>query len=179
MPLQAEGEFALVKEELESALELSGQPVKRGTMAHEHIIYMMLTESAAQLRDADGLRQYASQLETLAEADDHRPYLAVAHRAWGIAHRLDQEYDEAEGRLRQAMELFSELDTPWQIGRTFCEMAEMELARSDGATAHEHLSHALTNFEAVQALPDIKRVRTALEELDRKDQPSAKGIDGT
>lgn len=173
MPLQAEGEFALVKEELESALQLSGQPVKRGTMAHEHIIYMMLTESAAELRDADGLRRYASQLETLAELDDHRPYMAVAHRAWGIAHRLVNEYDEAEGRLRQALELFSELDTSWQIGRTLCEMADMELARSDGAAAHDYLSRALMNFEAIQALPDMKRTRMALEELDRRDQPSA------
>jgi tetratricopeptide (TPR) repeat protein len=173
LPLQAEGEFALVNEELESALELSGQPVKRGTMAHEHIIYMMLTESAAQLRDGDGLRRYASQLETLAEQDDHRPYRAVAHRAWGIAHRLDNDYDEADRRLSLALELYSELDTPWQIGRTLCEMAELELARSDGATAHDHLSRALMNFEEIQALPDMKRTRMALEELDKKDQPSA------
>lgn len=173
MPLQAEGEFALVKEELESALELSGQPVKRGTMAHEHIINMMLTESAAQLRDEEGLRRYASRLETLAELDDHRPYMAVAHRAWGIAHRLNSEYDEADGRLKQALELFSELDAPWQVGRTLCEMAELELARSDGAAAHDHLSRALMNFEAIQALPDMKRTRTTLEELDRRDQPTA------
>lgn len=172
MPLQAEGEFALVKEELESALSLSGQPVKRGTMAHEHIVYMMLTESAAQLQDADGLRRYASQLESLAELDDHRPYLAVAHRAWGIAHRLESEYAEADTRLRQALELFTELGTPWQMGRTFFEMAEMDLARSDGASARENLSQALMNFEAIQALPDIKRARKALEELDRRDQPS-------
>jgi tetratricopeptide (TPR) repeat protein len=173
LPLQAEGEFALVKEELESALELSGQPVKRGTMAHEHIINMMLTESAAQLRDEEGLRRYASRLETLAELDDHRPYMAVAHRAWGIAHRLNSEYDEADGRLKQALELFSELDAPWQVGRTLCEMAELELARSDGAAAHDHLSRALMNFEAIQALPDMKRTRTTLEELDRRDQPTA------
>jgi tetratricopeptide (TPR) repeat protein len=99
--------------------------------------------------------------------------MAVAHRAWGIAHRLVNEYDEAEGRLRQALELFSELDTSWQIGRTLCEMADMELARSDGAAAHDYLSRALMNFEAIQALPDMKRTRMALEELDRRDQPSA------
>ena len=52
MPLQAGGEFALVKEKLELALELSGQPVKRGTMAHQHIVYMMLAEAATQLDDA-------------------------------------------------------------------------------------------------------------------------------
>lgn len=82
MPLQAEGEFVLVKEKLEAALELPGQPVKRGTMAHKHIVYMMLAESAAQLRDAEALTSYSSLLEELAVRDDHKPYLAVAHRSW-------------------------------------------------------------------------------------------------
>jgi hypothetical protein len=66
LPLQAEGEFVLVKEKLEQALDLSGQPVKRGTMAHKHIVYMMLADSAAQLRDEAGLMKYALLLEKLA-----------------------------------------------------------------------------------------------------------------
>jgi hypothetical protein len=81
LPLQAQGEFALVKEELEEALNLPGQPVKRGTMAHKHIIFMMLTDSPAQLRDRVTLGFYAAKLEELALRDDHCPYLAVAHRA--------------------------------------------------------------------------------------------------
>jgi len=94
-------------EELETALALSGQPVKRGTMAHRHIIYMMLTEAAAHLRDASALQRYALSLEELAERDEHRPYLAVAHRACGIAHRLKGEFARAENRLANA------LDVPW------------------------------------------------------------------
>jgi tetratricopeptide (TPR) repeat protein len=112
-------------------------------------------------------------LESLAELDHHQPYLAVAHRAWGIAHRLNDDYDEASERLSQALDLFTELDTPWQMGRTFCEMAELDMARADEASARENLARALNKFEAIQALPDIKRTRTMLAEFDRKDQPSS------
>ncbi len=166
MPLQAEGEFALVQEELESALELSGQPVKRGTMAHQHVVYMMLTDAAAQIGDREAINRYLSSLEPLAVGDDHRPYQAVAHRARGIAHRLESEFEEAENQLKMALELFSEFDADWQIGRTHCELAELELARSDQESAREHFKLASAKFEALQALPDLKRTRLALETIE-------------
>ncbi len=165
MPLQASGEFARVIENLEAALDLAGQPVKRGTMAHRHIIYMMLADSAAQLQDATALKRFAAQLEPLAEQDEHRPYLAVAHRAWGIAHRLEGEYDKAQQRLAQALEIFEDLGTRWQAGRTWYEMAQLDLARSDEASAHDHYEQALAAFEGIKAVPAAKRTRAALEEL--------------
>jgi hypothetical protein len=81
MPLQAKSEFAQVRDRLVQALELPGQPVKRGTMAHEHIVYMMLTDSAAHSGDESSVRKYAPLLEELATRDNHRPYMAIAHRA--------------------------------------------------------------------------------------------------
>jgi hypothetical protein len=161
----AEGEFALVKDKLEPALSLSGQPVKRGTMAHEHIIYMMLSEAAAQVGDVNALRQYSALLESLAARDEHRPYQAIAHRACGIAHRLEGELDQARIRLAQAQSLFEELGFRWQLGRTLAEMAELELALSDQASAQDHLSRALAEFEAMGAGPDAERTRAALAKL--------------
>jgi hypothetical protein len=158
----AEGEFALVKDKLEPALTLSGQPVKRGTMAHEHIVYMMLAEAAGQVEDVDALRQYAGLLERLAARDEHRPYQAIAHRAWGIACRLDSDFDQAEMRLAQALAIFEELGFRWQYGRTLAEMAELALARSDQASAQEYLSRASAEFEAIGAQPDEERIRAAL-----------------
>jgi tetratricopeptide (TPR) repeat protein len=165
LPLQAQGEFALVKEKLELALDLAGQPVKRGTMAHKHIVYMMLAEAAAQLRDATTLQRYSSLLEELATRDGHQPYLAIAHRAWGIAHRLEDNYAEAEARLKQALVLFEEQEARWQVGRTHTEIAELALAQSDQATARDHYARALAEFESMEALPDIESTRAALEKL--------------
>jgi len=163
--LQAGGEFALVKEELELALELPGQPVKRGTMAHQHIVYMMLAEAAAQLADVTALRRYSAQLEKLAIQDDHQPYLAIAHRAWGVACRLDGEYVDASDRLKKALALFEQLETHWQIGRTLYEVAQLNLAQSNPTGAMEHFSRALAEFEALGAVPDIRRTQEALEAI--------------
>jgi tetratricopeptide (TPR) repeat protein len=157
--LQAEGEFALVQQRLEPALGLSGQPVKRGTMAHEHIVYMMLVDSAALVEDKAAIRRYAPRLEELARRDDHRPYLAVAQRAWGIAHRLAGEYSEAETLLHKAADLFTELDARWQVGRTFFEMGKLELERSNPDLAKDYFDKALGAFEELRAQPDADRVR--------------------
>jgi hypothetical protein len=165
LPLQAQGEFALVKEALESALELSGQPVKRGTMAHKHIVYMMLADAAAQLRDAAALQQYAPLLEELAVQDDHLPYLAIAHRCYGVICLLDEQYAEADARLSQALALFVEMEASWQIGRTLVEKAELALAQSDEAGARNDFSRALAAFESIEAAPDVERTRAALATL--------------
>lgn len=134
-------------------------------MAHKHIIYMMLADSAAQLRDMAALPRFASMLEELATRDSHQPYLAIAHRSWGVAQRLNGEYAEAETRLAQALVLFEELDAPWQTGRTLVEIAELALAQSDPISARDHYARALVKFESIQALPDIQRISTALEAL--------------
>lgn len=161
--MQAESEFTLVRQKLELALGLDGQPVKRGTMAHDHIIYMMLSDAAAQARDLPGLQLYAPQLEELALRDDHKPYLAVAHRAWAVACLLEGRHAEAERRLQQALDLFEALDARWQFGRTLIVMAEMELARSDPEAVWKHMAAALAEFEAIGAGPDAERTRAAID----------------
>lgn len=134
-------------------------------MAHKHIVYMMLADAAVRAGEEAAIRRYAAPLEQLATQDEHRPYLAAAHRAWGVAHRLAGELTEAEARLSQALELFEELGFSWQVGRTLVELAELELARSDPSRSAEHLSRALDLFEALQAQPDAERTRSALAAL--------------
>jgi tetratricopeptide (TPR) repeat protein len=155
-----------VKGKLEPALELSGQPVKRGTMAHEHIVYMMLVDAAARVGDETAIRMFAPRLEDLALRDDHKPYLAVAHRAWGIAHRIAGEYAEAETRLNQALEIFESMEASWQIGRTQFELGELALAQTHGAAAHSYFMLAQTHFEELGAKPDIARTAAVLESLN-------------
>ncbi|MBI5305690.1 MAG: hypothetical protein HY868_26410 [Chloroflexi bacterium] len=163
--MQAEGEFALVKENIERALGLSGQPVKRGSMAHDHDVYMMLADGAARARDLIALRAYTPRLEELAQRDGHKLYLAIAHRAWGVAHALADESAKAETRLNQARELFQGLETRWQIARTMYELGELEQARHNVAAARDWFAQALTLFEAMSARPDADRTRAALAAL--------------
>lgn len=163
--MQAEGEFALVKQKLEPALQLSGQPVKRGTMAHEHIVYMMLVDSAVRAGDEAIIRQFAPKLEELALRDDHKPYLAVAHRAWGVAHRLAAEYQEAETRLEKALGIFEELETRWQIARTLFEFGELSMAKSNVEVAQSYFSRARDLFEELGANPDMIRTEEMIETI--------------
>ncbi len=164
--MQAQSEFALIKDRLVPALELPGQPVKRGTMAHEHIVYMMLADSAARVGDEAAIREYAPTLEELAIRDNHQPYLAIAQRAWGVAHRLAGEHAEAEARLEQALELFNDLKFQWQYGRTLFELGQLAYARSDADRARDYYSQALAAFEEMGAEPDITRTNDAIEALE-------------
>jgi tetratricopeptide (TPR) repeat protein len=161
LPLMAEGEFALVKEHLEAA---SSKPISAwGQLVNETVLYFMLADIAVQERDEAALRQYAPLAEETANRDGHLLFQAVAHRAWGVMHRLQGEYADAETRLNQALELFQGLETRWQIGRTLYELAELAQARSDTAESHDYFSLALAAFEEIGAMPDVARTQAALK----------------
>ena len=136
-------------------------------MAHDHEIYMTLADTAVELRDADSLRKYAPELEELADRDHHRLYLAIAHRALGVGHRLAGQQAAAETRLRQALELFTKIGARWQIGRTLFELGELNREQSQNATkAREYFAQALGSFEEIQAKPNAERTRAALNALE-------------
>ena len=159
----AEGEFALVRQHLEAALD---RPTTlTGAICGDHDLYAMLADVATQERDEAALRKYAPLAEESAARYQHVLYQGVAHRAWGVAHRLAGDYAEAEARLNQALELFRRLETRWQIGRTLHELAELALARADTARARDYFSRALRAFEDMKAAPDTARTRAALESL--------------
>jgi hypothetical protein len=133
-------------------------------MAHDHEIYMTLADTAVELRDQEALRKYAPELEELADRDQHKLYLAIAHRAIGVAHRLAGEHAAAETRLQQALGLFTKLSARWQIGRTLFELGELSLDTSP-ARAREYYSQALGSFEEIRAAPNAERTRLALNGL--------------
>jgi tetratricopeptide (TPR) repeat protein len=155
----AEGEFALVQNYLEIALH------RTAAWVGEHDLYAMLADAAAQQRNEDALQKYVPLAEEFASRYDHKLYQAIAHRAWGVSHRLRSQYAEARTRLQQALELFQQLDTRWQIGRTYFELAELDLSNAEDKNAREQFSRALSAFEVMGALPDVVRTREKIEML--------------
>lgn len=168
MPLQAEGEFAQVKNRLETGLGLSGQPVKRGTMAHLHIVYMMLVDTAATAGDGETIEKYAPLLEELAIRDKHKPYLAISRRARGVAHRLKHEFDQAEKYLLQALEFFESAGMPWQQGRTLFELGELALQEKNNRVSQERFTQAFEIFNRIAAKPDAERTKKVLAKVESK-----------
>ncbi len=165
MPLSAEGEFALAQDQTERAIAASPLPVKWGTGPHDHDLYALLTDLAAQQRDLAAIRQYAPLAEQLAERDQHQLYLAIVHRAWAVAHRLAGEFADASSRLDRALDLFNTLGTRWQIGRTLVECGELELALQNPARSREYFSRALVEFEALRAAPSVAAIHLRLQNL--------------
>jgi tetratricopeptide (TPR) repeat protein len=164
LPLMAEGEFALVKDHLEIA---GKKPISSiGFLMSETERHFLLADLAVLERDAVALRQYAPLAEDLARRDGHTLYQASAHRAWGVLHRLTGDYEKAEIRLSQALELFQVLETRWQIGRTVYELAELALIQKDTTEARHFFSLALAAFEDIRAVPDAVRTRAALASLN-------------
>jgi tetratricopeptide (TPR) repeat protein len=163
LPLMAEGEFALVRDYLEAA---GNKPVSaRGLLFHDNELYAMHVDLATRRYDETDLRHYAPLAQETADRDGHQLYQAVAHRAWGVLHRLQGEHGAAERRLRQALALFQELETRWQIGRTLFELAALYRTMEQMDVARDYLAAALAVFEEMGAMPDLVRTQAALASL--------------
>lgn len=158
--LQAEGEFALVTQYMEKALQ---SPL---WFWGKFNLYALLIDTAAQQRNLEALRQYIVPAEESALQNDHHLYIGVAYRAKGVMYRLMDDYREAELWLTKALEIFEKLETRWQIGRTFYELGELAHLQDNTIAAREHYSHSLANFEAIGAMPDANRTRIALDTLN-------------
>ena len=162
----AEGEFALVRQHLEQALPKPAIPPGNVAPGADHDLYAMLADACAQQRDLAGLRRYALLAEEAANRYGHRLYQAIASRAIGVERRLVGEFGESEARLLKALELFGELGTAWQIGRTFFELGELAAASTDMVGGRDYFARALAAFESMRAVPDAERARQALSTLD-------------
>ncbi len=165
MPLLAEGEFALVKENIETSLGRRSFPTKVGSGPHDHDLYAILADTAARQLDVPAIRHYATLAEELAVRDDHKLYRAIAHRALAVANRLASEPAAAETRLNQALELFESLGTRWQIGRTLVEWGELEAAYGNSSGARDYFSRALVEFDAMRAASDSAHTRVRMQTL--------------
>ncbi|MGH2619794.1 MAG: hypothetical protein ACRDHG_04385 [Anaerolineales bacterium] len=155
----AEGEFALVRQHLEAAL------LQTVEWVGDHDLYAMLADVAVRQGDLPGLQHYAPLAEESATRYNHPLYLAVAQRAFGVAHRLVGEYDRAQARLKEALDSFTQIGAHWQIGRTHFELGELARARGDAATAIGQLRIARDEFDKQGAVPDRNQARAALAEL--------------
>ena len=131
----------------------------------DHDLYAVLAETASRERNAEDLAEYAPLAEEAANLLGHRLHLAIAHRAWGVAHTLKGDYVEAEARLAKALEIFEAYPAPWQIGRTLHEIGELKRLQGDKVGAKENFSRALRHFEELRAEPDVRRTRGAVEAL--------------
>jgi tetratricopeptide (TPR) repeat protein len=72
-------------------------------------------------------------------------------------YRLAGQYDKAQQRFDQALEIFQQMDTRWQIGRTLFELGELAITQTNIVAARENFAQALNAFEVIGAASDIER----------------------
>lgn len=82
-----------------------------------------------------------------AEAAQFRYGVALAQRALGVVGLKKGDAASAETWLRRALETFSELETPFEIGRTWLRLAQTALARADRPGAGDAIQKAAGIFE--------------------------------
>jgi len=165
LPLMAEGEFTLMQKHLEAALKIDS--AMGAAPASGHRYYALLVDAAAQQRDPVLLQKYAALAEETSTSIDHKLHMAIAHRAWGVAHTLASEYSQAEARFKKALEIFISYPAPWQIGRTLYEMGELARAQMEKEQALDYFSGALSAFEELHAVPYAALSRAALDNVNQ------------
>jgi hypothetical protein len=157
--LAAKGEFDPIQEHLAKALD------KKVDWVGDHDLYAMLVDGAAQNLDAEAIAKFAPLAEETARRTDHKLYLSLTHRAWGVLHRLSGEFDEAESRLTASRALCERLGARWQLGRTLVELGRLSIARGEVDDGRQHLEGAHALFDELGATPEIVRVRQELASL--------------
>jgi class 3 adenylate cyclase/tetratricopeptide (TPR) repeat protein len=113
----------------------------------------------------------------LAEQSGTRKYLAVALRARGRMYLEQQQWEEAERDLREALTHFELLDLPWERGQTlYClgsfytrkagkvNGTDPEARAANSGLAQRFFEQALGFFESLKAVHDAARARLALEQ---------------
>lgn len=166
-----EGEFALIKEHLTTAMRL---PPVGWNPVGEHEILVLLADIGAMNRDEALLATYAYEADFISLSLDHLLYHAMAIRALGILDWLHRDYARAEDQLRESIRLFQQLETRWQLGRTLYDLGELSMDLGRTMQAREFFMQALLAFEEMGAEPYMAKTKRHLTMLGPSDsQPGA------
>jgi nucleotide-binding universal stress UspA family protein len=161
----AEGEFALVREHLEQADRVSNDPVRWGSAVTEMDFNVLYADAAAQARDAEALQRFVPRAEDEAEHFGHRLYLAIARRARGVQALLEDRPGDAVRFQDEALAVFEQLGTRYQMGLTLGERARAFSALDEQARARADWSQAVELLEAQGARPAAQLARDSLAAL--------------
>ncbi len=149
----AAGEFAQITKYLESAQNQGAEWVG------DHDLYAALVDTAVRERNEAQIRKYAPLAEETATRYNHRLYQAIASRAWGVLHFMENEPKLAQAKLERALDIFTELGTHWQIGRTYFELFGIAKSSGEKEKAKNYLSLSQSAFEEAGAVFEIELVK--------------------
>lgn len=130
------------------------------------LFYALLVDSAAIEEDLEKLEEYTPFLTKESKRHDHKLFQAVALRAQAVANRMNGKHKQAQEQLEKARSIFEELDTNWQLGRTYYEFGQLYTAQDKSKEAKKYYEQAIERFEIMGALPNIERAQAALKAIE-------------
>ena len=107
---------------------------------------------------ADELAQIAERLATVAAR-------AAAQTALGAVSLAEGDAAKASAELRRAVDLWNELDAPWDAARAQLVLARANVAAGDPSRAAVEARTARVTFERLGALPDLQQADALLISL--------------
>jgi len=149
----AVGEFVQITKYLEAALNQEAEWVGA------HDLYALLVDTAVRERNEATIRRYAPLAEETATRHGHRLYQAIASRAWGVLHLMNKEPELAQTKLKQALDIFTELETHWQSGRTYIELFNLAKVNGDQEKAKGYLSLSESAFDKAGAVFELELIK--------------------
>lgn len=127
--------------------------------------YSLLVDTAALEDDLEILQEHTPWLVKEAKRHGNKLFQAIALRALAVSSRLGGKHKHAHEQLEEAEVIFKDMNTDWQLGRTYYEFGQLSAAQDRSDEAKKHFEQAVAHFENMGALPDIKRTQSAIESL--------------
>lgn len=135
-------------------------------MFHEPVIELNRTEALIGKGNLVAARRACSKaLRGFRRLDDSLG-LADAMRLYGRLCRLERNWGDGRTYIDKSIEFNRKFGETVSLAEALEEMAMLERETGQPDAALNHLQEAARIFETSEALPDVKRVRAAMEEIE-------------
>ena len=135
------------------------RPLDRGKLLPTRV------EVALLLGDLEQARAAAAELETIAGGHSSPALRAMADAASAAVGLADGTLAPAAEAAINARRLYDEIDLSYESARVSLLLGQIYQAQGDAERARVELSHALSTFEAIGAVPDANQAHSLLTEL--------------
>ena len=147
---QGKGDAALAA--IRRAAAEIGEPLKRAALLPAQV------EIALDAGEIEEAQRACSELEDLAERYESAMLEAMVAYARGAVALVDGRTQEALVALREAQQIWLELDAPYEVARTRVLLAQACATLGDGEAAALELESARDIFGRLGAVPDLARI---------------------
>jgi len=148
----AQGNFDAAATSLKRALSEQMNPLMRVRMLPVQV------EIAVELGDLDLARPAVAEIEDIATKYESPALHATAHCARGMLLMAEGDFEEAAKTLRHSLQVWKELDVPYQGARCRVMMGRAYRALGDEDGAVMELQAAKSVFQKLGAMTDVRRV---------------------